>query len=39
MKIELENVGAHIVAALSIGRTYSDYYGDNRLPHPWVIEN
>lgn len=39
MKIELENVGAHIVAALSIGRTYSDFYGDNREPHPWVLEN
>ena len=39
MKIELENVGAHIVAALSIGRTYSDFHGDNREPHPWVLEN
>lgn len=38
MRMELENVGAHIVAALSIGRTYSDYYGDVREPHPWVIE-
>lgn len=39
MRIELENLGAHIVAALSIGRTYSDYYGDVREPHPWIIEN
>lgn len=39
MRMELENVGAHIVAALSIGRTYSDYYGDIREPHPWVVEN
>ena len=39
MRMELENVGAHIVAALSIGRTYSDYYGDVREPHPWVVEN
>lgn len=39
MKAELENVGAHVVAAMSIGRTYSDYYGDIREPHPWVVEN
>lgn len=39
MKMELESVGAHIVAALSIGRTYSDYYGDNREQHPWIVEN
>ena len=32
----LENCGATIVCGLSIGRTYSDYYGDNRKPHPWT---
>lgn len=39
MKAELENVGAHIVAALSIGQTYSDYHGNIRKSHPWIIEN
>ncbi len=39
MKAELENVGAHIVAALSIGRTYSDYHGNTRKQHPWICEN
>lgn len=39
IKMELESVGAHIVAALSIGRTYSDYHGDIREQHPWIIEN
>ena len=32
----LENCGATIVCGLSIGRTYSDYYGDDRKPHPWT---
>ena len=39
MKMELEGVGAHIVAALSIGHTYSDYFGDIREQHPWLEEN
>ena len=26
---------ANVVCAISIGRTYSDYHGDNRTPHPW----
>ena len=34
----LENKGATVICALSIGRTYSDYYGDNREPHPWSGE-
>lgn len=38
MKAELENVGAQVIAALSIGYTYSDYYGDNREQHPWLAE-
>ena len=37
-KAALEGLGATIVCALSIGRTYSDYYGDNREPHPWTGE-
>lgn len=35
MKNALEGLGATIVCAMSIGRTFSDYYGDNRQPHPW----
>lgn len=34
MKSHLESLGATVVCALSIGRTYSDYYGDTRKPHP-----
>ena len=34
----LENNGATVICALSIGRTYSDYYGDHREPHPWTNE-
>lgn len=34
----LEARGATIVCALSIGRTYSDYYGEHREPHPWSGE-
>ena len=34
----LESKGATIICALSIGRTYSDYYGDHREPHPWTNE-
>lgn len=36
MKSDLESIGATVVCALSIGRTYSDYHGDNRTPHPWT---
>lgn len=35
MKSALEQIGANVVCAISIGRTYSDYHGDNRTPHPW----
>lgn len=35
-KSYMEKCGATIVCGLSIGRTYSDYYGDNRKPHPWI---
>ena len=34
----LEARGATIICALSIGRTYSDYYGEHREPHPWSGE-
>ena len=34
MKSHLESIGATVICAISIGRTYSDYYGDNRKPHP-----
>lgn len=36
MKSALESLGATVICAMSIGRTYSDYYGDNRTPHPWT---
>lgn len=39
MKRELENYGATIVGAISIGRTYSDYGGTPRLPHPYLLEH
>lgn len=39
MKKELENYGATIVGAISIGRTYSDYGGTPRLPHPYLLEH
>lgn len=32
----LESLGATVICAISIGRTYSDYYGDNRKPHPYT---
>ncbi len=35
-KRELESLGANVICAISIGRTYSDYYGDNRKPHPYT---
>ena len=38
MKEELENVGATVVAAISIGRTYSDWGGNPRRPHPYLAE-
>lgn len=38
MKRELENNGATIVGAISIGRTYSDYGGNPRRPHPYQVE-
>jgi predicted amidophosphoribosyltransferase len=34
MKNALENLGATIICAISIGRTYSDY--NKREPHPWL---
>lgn len=34
MKSALESLGATVICAMSIGKTYSDYYGDNRTPHP-----
>lgn len=34
-KNKLESFGAIVICAISIGRTYSDYYGDDRKPHPW----
>lgn len=39
MKRELEDYGATIVGAISIGRTYSDYGGTPRLPHPYLLEH
>ena len=39
MKRELEDCGATIVGAISIGRTYSDYGGTTRLPHPYLLEH
>lgn len=35
-KTILERFGARVICALSIGRTYSDYHGDIRYPHPWT---
>ena len=35
-KTILERYGASVICALSIGRTYSDYHGDIRNPHPWT---
>lgn len=35
-KDTLESLGATIICAISIGRTYSDYYGDDRKPHPYT---
>lgn len=36
MKLTLEKkFGCSIIGAISLGRTYSAYKGDNRLPHPY----
>ena len=35
MKANLEKIGATVIGAISLGRTYSDYFGDNRRPHPF----
>ena len=32
----LSELGADIICAISIGRTYSDFFGDNRKPHPYT---
>lgn len=32
----MEQLHATVICAISIGRTYSDYYGDKRLPHPYT---
>ena len=37
-KRKLESLGAIVICAITIGRTYSDYYGDERTPHPWSGE-
>jgi hypothetical protein len=34
----LESYGATVICVLSIGRTYSDYYGADMQPHPWTGE-
>ena len=34
MKSTLESIGASVICALSIGRTYSDWNGNPRQPHP-----
>ena len=36
MKSELEALGAIVVCAISIGRTYSDWNGNSPIPHPWT---
>ena len=36
LKNKLENMGAIVVCAISIGRTYSDYFGANHQPHPYT---
>lgn len=36
MKTVLEQMGATVICAISIGRTYSDYHGENNQPHPWT---
>ena len=35
MKANLEKIGATVIGAISLGRPYSDYFGDNRRPHPF----
>lgn len=36
LKNKLENMGAIVVCTISIGRTYSDYHGENHQPHPYT---
>ena len=36
LKNKLESLGAIVVCAISIGRTYSDYHGENHQPHPYT---
>ena len=36
MKTELEALGAIVICAISIGRTYSDWNGNSPKPHPWT---
>lgn len=38
MKRLLEKAGANVIAAITIGRTYSDFHGSPRSPHPWDID-
>ena len=36
MKQELERLGASVICAISIGRTYSDWNGNTPKPHPYT---
>ena len=36
MKHELETLGAVVICAISIGRTYSDWNGNVPKPHPYT---
>ena len=36
MKTDLESLGAIVVCAISIGRTYSDWNGNTPKPHPYT---
>ena len=36
MKAELEAIGATVICAISIGRTYSDWNGNTPKPHPYT---
>ena len=35
-KERLNNIGANVICAISIGKTCNDYLGNNSLPHPWT---
>ena len=35
-KMQLAAAGATVLCAISIGKTYSDYHGNPRKPHPWT---